>query len=148
MSEFESKSGHPVLGIVLGILGILIALLLTLIAGVIAGGLALLLGVIAVLLGVFARKGSSRGMGAIVTGAIAIVAAVVMTVSSVSLYTQIRNEAAKYEQEAPLVVKSLDNPYLGVVGMIMNMPKDEGSVQQLTDQFNLINEKIKANPAK
>ena len=141
MSNYEKKSGHPVLGLILGILGILAALLFCFLAGVIGGAIAGILGLAAVLTGFAARKGG-RGIAAIVVGFLAIILAVVMTVGSVNTYQNIRNEAAKYADEAPLVVKSLDKPYLGIVGMIINLPKDEGSAQEMIDQFNLIKDKI------
>ena len=67
----NTKNGHPVAGIVLGIAGISIALLMTLLFGVVAGGIAAALGIGALLLGVSARKSSPRGVGAIVAGALA-----------------------------------------------------------------------------
>ena len=140
MYNYEKKTGHPVLGIVLGILGIIAALLLCLFTGVIGGAVAGILGLAAVLIGMAARKGG-RGIGAIVAGALAIILAVVLTVGSVQTFRKIQDEASKYIDEAPLVVKCLDKPYLGLVGMIINLPKDEGTIQELTDQFNLLKEK-------
>ena len=58
--EPKVKTGHPVLGILLGLLGIGAALLLTFVTGVIGGGIALLFGVLAVVLGVKARKGGKE----------------------------------------------------------------------------------------
>ena len=146
MSTYTMKSGHPVLGIVLGILGILAALLLCIFAGVIGGAVAGLLGLTAVLLGLAARKGG-KGIGAIVLGILAIVLAVALTVSSVTLFKGVQAEAGKYAEEAPLVVKCLEKPEFGFVGMIMNLPKDEGSLEELTKQFNLIKEKTGADPS-
>ena len=63
------KSGHPVLGIVLGIMGIGIALTLTVLTGVVGGGVALLLGLLALILGVKASKGGAR-IGSILVGVV------------------------------------------------------------------------------
>ena len=57
MYNYEKKTGHPVLGIVLGILGIIAALLLCLFTGVIGGAVAGILGLAAVPIGMTARKG-------------------------------------------------------------------------------------------
>ena len=141
MSNYNtSKKGHPVLGIVLGILGIVIALLLTLIGGMIAGVIAGVLGLVAVLLGISAHSG--KGVASIVIGALAIILAVVMTVSTVALFTKLKEEAEQYSDDAPLVVSCLRNPNLALVGMIINLPKDEGSAQELINQFNMIKDKI------
>ena len=149
MSDYPIKRGHPVLAIVLGILGILIAFFLTLIGGVIAGAVALILGVVALLLGISGRKAGGSGLGGIIIGALAIILAVAMTFGTISTFTEIQKQAEKYADEAPLVVKSLKSPYLGMVGMMVNVPKDEGSLDELTKQFNLVSEKIKeANAAK
>ncbi len=137
--NYEQKTGHPVLGIVLGILGILCALLLTIVAGLIAGIIAGVLGLIAVLLGAAARK-SGRGMGAIITGILAVALAVVMTVSVITVFREVQTKAEKYQAEAPLVVKCLNKPELALLGMILSMPKDEGSIQDLTEQFNRLKE--------
>ena len=144
MSDYNvKKGGHPILAVVLGAIGIIIALLLTLFFGVIAGAVALLLGVIAILLGLSARKQGGRGLGGIIAGGLAAVLAIVMTVSSINAFEMVKKEAAKYNDVAPLVVKSLDNTYLGIMGMFINMPKDEGSLQELVDQYNLLDKTIK-----
>jgi len=139
MNEY-TKKGHPVLGVVLGILGIIAALLLFFFVGVVGGVIAGLLGLAAVLIGLSARK-HGKGTGAIVTGILAIILAVFLSVQSVNIFTSIRDEAAQYADEAPLVVKCLDKPYLGLVGMIINLPKDEGTAQELVDQLNWVREK-------
>ena len=143
MSNYEGKQGgHPVLGIVLGILGILAAIFLCIFTGIIGGAIAGILGLAAFLIGLSARK-YQKGFGAIIAGALALVLAVVLTIGSINTFKAIRNEASKYAEQAPLVVKSLDNPYLGIIGMIINLPKDEGSAQELVDQFHLVEEEMK-----
>ena len=95
MSNYEQKSGHPVLGIILGILGIVAALFLCLLTGVIGGVIAGILGLAAVLTGMAARKGG-KGIGAIVAGALAIILAVVLTVGSVRTFQQIQEGFEHY----------------------------------------------------
>lgn len=146
MSNTEIPKGHPVLGVVLGILGIAAALALCLFTGIIGGMIAGALGLSAFLLGMSARK-SSKGYGAIVSGALALVLAVLLTVGSVRTFTEIHQEASNYADEAPLFVRSLSKPYLGIVGMIFSMPKDEGTVQELVDQFHLIEDRLQASRA-
>ena len=148
MSNYENKSGHPVLAVVLGILGILIALFATLLAGVVGGAIAGILGLAAVLIGFFGKKNGGKGIGGIIAGALAIILAVTMTVSSISTFKTLKEKAAEYAEEAPLVVKCLDNPSLGMIGMIANLPKDEGTQQELIDQFNLVSNKLKEETAK
>ncbi len=148
MSNYETKTGHPVLAVVLGILGILIALFATLLTGIIGGIVAGVLGIAALLIGFFGKKNGGKGIGGIVTGALAIILAIAMTVSSVRVYQTMKDKAAEYADEFPLVVKTLDNPSLGMIGMLTNMPKDESSSQELIDQFNKITDMIKADTAK
>ena len=142
MNNYEKKAGHPILAIILGILGILIALLLTLLLGVVAGAIAGILGLAALLIGLVGVRKGGRGTGGIIVGALAIILAVAMSVTTVSLFTKIQTEAAKYTDEAPLVAKSLDKPALGILGMLLNM-KDEGTAQEMIDQFKLIEDKLK-----
>jgi Flp pilus assembly protein protease CpaA len=132
--ENNVKTGHPVLGILLALLGIGIALLFTFLTGVIGGGIALLLGVLAVVLGVKARKGG-KGIGAIVLGVIAIVLALLMTFSSIATFSAMRSEAEK-AKPGSLIAKYTDKPYLGVVGILMNLPTDEASVEELMNEIN------------
>lgn len=138
MSTYEQnmKSGHPVLGIVLGVVGIAVALLTTLATGVIGGGVAAILGVVAILLGVNARK-SGRGVGAIILGIIAVILAIVMITTTITAFNTIRQKAEE-AGDAPLVARYVDKPYLGILGMVLGVPKDEATQKEFTDQLNLI----------
>ena len=138
MSTYEQnmKTGHPVLGIVLGVIGIALAVLTTLATGVIGGGVAAILGVVAILLGVNARK-SGRGVGAIVTGVIAVVLAVIMTVTTVNIFSMLRRQAEE-AGDAPLVVRYADKPYLGIFGMALSVPNNETDQKEFTEQMNLL----------
>lgn len=142
LSERSPKGGHPVLGIVLGVLGIIAALLLGLVTGVIAGGFALLLGVLAVILGAQARK-TGRGMGAIITGIIAVMTAAVMTMSAVNIVGTLKQEALK-NGSAPLIVQCADYPWLGLMGFIRSAAEKDADPEELGRQLNLL---AQENPA-
>lgn len=115
----SNKAGHPVAGIILGVLGIAVALLMTLLFGVIAGAAAGILGFTATLIGLRARRHSSCGIGAIVSGVLALVLAFSMTFASVNMMNTLR-ETAAVSGVAPTFVKYMDNPYLGLTPVIAN----------------------------
>lgn len=133
--ENKVKVGHPVLGIVLGIFGILIALLLTFLTGAIGGGIAFILGIAAFLVGLSTKRNGGKGVGAMVIGVVAVLMAAFMTISSIGIFSTIRNEAEK-TKPGSLLAKSASNPYMGVVGLIANMPKDEASIEELMNEIN------------
>ena len=118
----NNKVGHPVAGIILGIAGIGVALLTTLLFGVIAGAVAGALGIGAALLGFFARKHGNRGMGAIVTGVLALVLAFSMTFASVNTLKGMK-DVAESSGVAPTFAKYMENPYLGVYAVAANAAK-------------------------
>ena len=119
----SNKVGHPVAGIVLGIAGIAIAVLMTLLFGVIAGAVAGVLGIVSVLLGCSARKHGTRGVGAIVTGALAVVLAVSMTFASAGMMKQLK-ATADSSGVAPNLARYMDNPYMGLASVAMNAVND------------------------
>ena len=136
MSEtYNYKKGHPILAVVLGILGIAVALLLCLLTGVIGGVIAGVLGLAALLIGILGKKNGGKGVGGIITGVLAILLAVIMTVTSIGTFRELK-EKAETSGTAPLVAKYFDNPYLGLIGAALKLPPDEGTLQELTDQFN------------
>ena len=140
MSNFDSKyrKTHHVAGIVLGVIGILCALLLSFLFGVAGGAAALLLGVIALLLGIQARK-AGKGMGAIITGALAIVLAIALTVSTINVFTAL-HKAAVENGETPLMAKYAEKPYLGFMGIIIEAAKgDEASLEQMAKELEILN---------
>ena len=136
MSNYQYKTGHPILGVILGLLGIAAAVLLAFLTGVIGGGIALLFGVIALILGFKSRKGG-RGVPAIVAGLLAIVLAAVMTFTGVATVQTLRDKAIASKPDS-LVAKYADKPYLGVLGIVINMPKDEGSIEELTAELDTL----------
>ncbi len=145
----NTKNGHPVAGIVLGIIGISIALLMTLLFGVVAGGIAAALGIGALLLGVSARKSSPRGVGAIVAGALALVLAVSMTFASVGTLKLLKETAAK-SGVAPTFARYMDNPYLGlssIVSNAVNASNDGEAVKTIEKELEALKQ-YEANAAK
>ena len=138
MSTYENKNkvGHPVLGIVLAILGIGIAVTLTLLFGIIAGAAAAILGTVAILLGVGARKGG-RGIGAIVTGSVAIVAAVVMMFTTVTAMNMM-HKAALDTGKAPVFAECFESPYLGLSSVIYKVAGDEAKTKALMDEMEAL----------
>ena len=135
MENTAKKTGHPVLGIVLGIIGIVLSFSAFLF-GVIGGGVAALLGVLAVVIGVLARKGG-RGTGAIVAGILAIILAVVMTRSSINLYQALHEKALEHTDIAPLMAKSTDKPYTGLIGIVMQLK--DADADALTKEIEALN---------
>ena len=139
--ETRMKSGHPVLGIVLGLMGIGIALTLTILTGVVGGGVALLLGLAALILGVKASKGGAR-IGSILVGVVAMLLAAVMTVTSVGAVSLLRDTALKNNPDS-LVAKYTDKPYMGFLGMAINVSKsDEDSVEALMAEFQALQDQM------
>ncbi len=145
----NNKAGHPVAGIVLGILGISVALLMTLLFGVIAGAVAGALGIGAALLGFSARKCGSRGTGAIVAGALALVLAFSMTLTSVNMMKHLK-ATADASGVAPTFARYMDNPYLGLSSVAANAVKDSknpDAVKTLQSELDALN-KYAANNEK
>ena len=139
MSNYETngnKIGHPILGVVLAILGIGIAVTLTLLFGVIAAGAAVVLGTVGILLGVGARKGG-HGVGAIVTGSIAVLAAVVMMFTTVTAMNMM-HKAAVESGKAPIFAECFDTPYLGLSSVIFKVGGDEAKMKALVDEMEAL----------
>ena len=131
----ENKKGHPVLGALLGIVGVLIGLLgfLTVIIG---GGIALLIGVVALILGNMAGK---RGVVAIIAGVLAIVVAFVGALGGIGMVEKLREEAEQSGQ-APMVAKYVgEKPYLGIMGVMMNLPEDAADLKAMVDEMKMLN---------
>ena len=147
MSTYENKNkvGHPVLGIVLAILGIGIAVMFTLLFGVIAGAAATILGIAAILLGVGARKGG-RGIGAIVTGSVAVVAAVAMMFTTVSAMN-LMHKAALETGKAPVFAECFENPYMGLSSVYFKVAGDEAKMKALTDELQTLKDYTAQNGA-
>ena len=135
-NENTNKIGHPVLGIVLAVLGIGIAVLFTLLFGVIAGAAAAILGIVGILLGVGARKGG-RGIGAIVTGSVAVLAAVVMMFTTVSAMN-LMHKAALETGKAPVFAECFESPYLGLSSVIYKVAGDEAKTKALMDEMEAL----------
>ncbi len=129
----STDTGHPVLGVILGILGILIAIFLILLFGIIPGCIAGLLGLIAIILGIKARK-SGRGIGAIVTGALALILAVAIAAGTAGIIKNLHNKALE-SGNAPLVAEFADNPYMGIMGMFSRAAEKNAENESYTDEL-------------
>ena len=138
MEQNEIKTGHPVLGAVLGIIGILASFPAAMLFGVIGGGVCALLGLIAIILGAKAKRGGRKGGAAVVFGVIAIVLAALMTCMVVVGIKGMQQKAAE-TGTAPLIEKYADDPYLGIMGILNKIPKDEATFDQLMEQLNQLN---------
>ena len=144
----NNKAGHPVAGIVLGILGISVALLMTLLFGIIAGAVAGILGITAGLLGISARRRGSRGVGAIVAGALALVLAVCMTFSSVGMMKHLK-ATADASGVAPNFTRYMDNPCLGLSSVVANAVNDSrnpDAIKTIQSELEALNKYV-ANAA-
>ena len=144
-NENKMKIGHPVLGIVLAVLGIGIAVLFTLLFGVIAGGAAALLGIIAIVLGVGARKGG-RGLGAIVTGSVAIVVAIGMMFTTVSAMN-LMHKAALETGKAPVFAECFESPYMGISSIYFKIAGDEAKMKDVTEELETLKNYTASNGA-
>ncbi len=141
MSTYEKKKGgSSIVGIILGILGAIAGFILPFIGGVIGGAIAGILGLVAILLGIKAMK-NGKSRAALMTGVIAIILAVVVTVMSVGMFTKIRDEA-KTRDDVPLVAEFASQPYLGLLGIAMNVPQDEETQKQFTEQLDVMIKEI------
>ncbi len=147
MNDYENtgKAVHPALGVVLGLLGIFTVLTMTFFAGAIASAAAVLLGAGAILLGIGARK-AGKGIGAIFTGGLAILMALILLISVVGTLRSLQ-EKAERSGRAPLVSQYLVNPYLGLVGIYANLPKEEGIVDELMNEIDILNGITEESPS-
>ncbi len=139
MDSFETKEykpGHPILGVVLGILGILLGFVASLAAGVPAGVVAVVLGLIAVILGIGCVKGG-RGIPAIVLGGIAIVLSVYMTLGSIAFMKEMKKEAQKLGN-VPHIEKWLENPYVGLIGVLVGVIKDSEHADEIKAEMEVV----------
>ena len=138
MEQNEIKTGHPVLGAILGAIGICASIPAALLFGVIGGGVCALLGLIGIILGVKAKRGGRKGGAAVVLGVIAIVLAALMTCMVVVGIKGMQQKAAE-TGNAPLIEKYADDPYMGIMGIFNKIPKDEATFEQLMDELNQLN---------
>ena len=136
------KYGHPVAGIVLGIASMGVSLLLTLLFGVVAGAIAAGLGIFATFLGFSAHKHGNRGIGAVVSGVLAIILAVTMTFTSVNIMKTLK-ETAQVSGVAPHFAQYMDNPYLGIASVAANAANDtsiKDPVQTVSKELDALKE--------
>ena len=116
-----------ILGVILGVLAFILALIATLVFGWMGGVAAIVVGAIAVVLGLQARKKNGKGRGAVVSGAISCVLAIVMVFSTASmmktmkekLLAEVNKEGSRFATVAKYVEQADTNT--GFVGFVASM---------------------------
>ena len=141
----QTKTGkHSIGGIILIILSVAVSVICTLLFGVVGGGVAALLAIIAILLAVRCMKKGGKGKGVVIVGVVAILLAALMSAMMVTTFRSMQKSAENYG-DVPLVAKYLDNPYLGVSGIIINASRDgDVDIDELRAQLERMNDHIKA----
>ena len=115
-----------ILGIVLGIIGVLAALLAALM-GILGGIPAAILGLLAGLFGFLAWKKSRKGISSIVIGSMAVVLAVVMTISGINSAKFHYDQVKAHPEKAPTLAMHLDDAKLeyGIIGLMLGSKTPE-----------------------
>lgn len=133
----STGTGHPVLGIVLGLIGILAAPILAVFIGIIGGGIALILGVAAICIGIVSKKNCGKGGGAVFFGIVAVILSVVFTFSVAVTLKELRYKAAVTGRD---IAKHMNRPYLGLFGIVSDMQDGEGNLSTVIEQLHELNE--------
>lgn len=117
-----------VFGVILGILGLIAAVIATLAGGWIGGAIAIVLGAVAVCLGMLARKKNGKGgMGAIVTGILAVVIAFALIFAVQNLMKTMKDKIMENPElqltKFPTVSKYIEkaDTNTGLVGFVGSM---------------------------
>ena len=63
-----------------------------------------------------------------------IILAVTLTVGTVGIFTEAKQKA-KDNPDTPMLAKYLNNPYLGLIGVLSEIPKDESTGTADLDAF-------------
>jgi len=144
--EEKQRKKHPVLGLVLGLLGIAAAGF-AIVSGAAGGAVALALGAAALILGMNIRNAGGSGTGAMMSGILAIILAVALTLAAVNSVNTLKKKAAD-SGAAPLLSKYTDMPYFGILGVAMRIPGDEESQKELQAEMDLLKELDRQNAEK
>ena len=132
-----------VVGVIIGIVGILCALMSTFLYGYIGCIVSVVIAIAAIVLGILKRKNAKKGgIAAIVTGAVALLLAIVMTSAWSSVFTKLHEAAMTYKPDG-LWAKISEDTSKGLMGMIKDLPTDEASLQAYVDEMNELNKEIK-----
>lgn len=133
-----------IFGVILGILGIVGAVLLGFVFGVYGAIGSGVLALIGVLLGAFSRKRDGKGMGAIVTGAIAIALCVMMAFASANLMKRIQDKAKENPDVAPILSQNLKDCNMGLWGIIKDLPdQDEKTTSAVSEELKKVLDMMK-----
>ena len=130
----STRTGHPVLGIILGIVGILAALVLVIFTGIIGGGIALSLGLAAIIVGISSKKNCGKGICAVFFGVIAVLISVVFTLGTIFLIKGLQQKAVYSGSE---LSKYMNRPYLGLMGIANDIPDSKNFNEVLNQLLEL-----------
>ncbi|MEE3467872.1 MAG: hypothetical protein VZQ83_05480 [Eubacterium sp.] len=130
------KKAHPKAALVLGVIGILVAILMGVLFGWIAGCVGAACGFIAFGLGMSSRKRTDKekGKGGITTGILAILFAAAVSVGLVVFSGKI-GEIAE-ERGFPLIAKHARSLSGGIIGMMIEINRDDEDIQDALRELN------------
>ena len=141
MNEFDNevsyKTSHPILGVVLGVIGIVAAIVLAFLTGVIGGGISLAFGLAALILGILAVRDANGGVGAIITGVLAIVLSLLLTGAAMTSVKMLRDHAHD-SGNAPLVEQYSNQPQFGILGVVYKIASDNGNMDAFMNELHEI----------
>ena len=141
--------GHPILAVILGILGIVAAVVLIFLTGWIGFGVAALFGVLAIVLGISAKRAGNGGIGGMISGILAILAAVGIILPLGNVAKEFRNKAEE-ANVAPHIVEYMDNLKFGVFGFAVSASQsgvDEEIVKKEIDDLTALFQGKEVAPA-
>ena len=71
-------------------------------------------------------------------GVLAIILAVVMTISSINTFTALRDKAKEHADIAPNFASYCENTTMGLMGILGNIPTDDASLDQLQREIEAL----------
>ena len=137
----NEKKPHPKAAFRLGLVGIIVALLLGVLFGWIVSCVGAVCGFIAFGLGMSSRKRTDKekGKGGVATGIIAIIFAATISVGLVVFSGKI-GEIAE-EKGFPLIAKHARSLSGGIIGMMIEINRDDEDIQDALRELNEMKEK-------
>ena len=125
-----------ILAVILAILAVLCAAMGTLLLGIGGVILAVLLAIAAIVLAIMKRrKDNNGGIPAILIAALAIIMAFGMNSTWKSFYQGMHEKAVEYLPDGMIAQLSEDTRF-GLLGFLSDLPRDEGSISALVEEFN------------
>ena len=138
--EQEEIGRGSALGLSLGLTGIVTAISIGFLSGFIGGGISLMLGIAAIVLG--SRTGKrNKGRGAVFTGIMSIILAMLMTGLSIGDMKRMYQNSLKMAQ-AYLIQEYGQNPYFGIVGLLWNTKENGDNLDRLNEEMKTLNDVI------